>query len=64
MAYFSGYNDARTTVQNQSLEEDLKTIDTLYGRDNLRYGASPAEVKEEALRQLQREFTMPLTSGR
>jgi hypothetical protein len=50
------YPEARARVQAQSLEDDLKTIDGLFGRDNLRYGASPEDVKAEALRQLELGF--------
>lgn len=50
------YPAAREKVQNQSLEDDLRLIDDLFGRDKLRYGATPEEVKAEALRQLEIEF--------
>lgn len=50
------YPAARERVQNQTLEEDLRTIDSLYGRERLQYGATPEEVKAEALRQLEIEF--------
>lgn len=50
------YPEARAQVQKQTLEQDLRTIDALFGRDNLRYGATPEEVKEEALRQTEIEF--------
>jgi hypothetical protein len=54
--HYDGYAAARAFVQAQTLEEDLATIDALYGRDALRYGATPEEVKEEALRQTEREW--------
>ena len=63
MAYYPGLNDARETIRKQSLQEDLRTLDSLFGRDNLRYGATPEEVKEEALRQLQKEFTVQTRPG-
>lgn len=50
------YPEARARVQAQSLEKDLQTLDALFGRDNLRYGATPEEVKEEALRQVEIGF--------
>jgi hypothetical protein len=50
------YAEARAQVQTQTLEQDLATLDALFGRDNLRYGATPDEVKEEALRQTEIEF--------
>lgn len=51
--HHKGYFDARETVMNQSLEEDLSLIDALYGRDTLPYGATPEQVKEETLRQVE-----------
>lgn len=54
--YFPGYADAKQRVQAQSLEDDLTLIDDLLGRDNLNYGDGPAEVKAEALRQLEIEY--------
>jgi len=51
-----GYAEAREAVRKQSLEEDLALIDSLFGRDGLRYGDGPEEVKAEALRQVEREF--------
>lgn len=51
-----GYAEARAAVQAQSLEDDLALIDNLFGRDNLRYGDGPEEVKAEALRQVEREY--------
>lgn len=54
--YYPGYRESIKNVEQQSLEDDLKMIDDFYGRDNLEYGASPADVKEEALRQLEIEF--------
>jgi hypothetical protein len=54
--HYQEYNEARDKVLTQSLEEDLKVLDDLFGRDNLRYGASEEEVKREALRQIEIEF--------
>lgn len=51
-----GYGEARRKVEEQSLEDDLGLIDSLFGRDNLSYGDGPAEVKAEALRQLEVEW--------
>ena len=51
-----GYNQAVETVKRRSLEEDLELIDDLFGRDNLKYGDGPMDVKAEALRQLEREW--------
>lgn len=51
-----GYAEAREKIQSQTLEQDLETIDSLFGRDNLKYGATPEDVKAEALRQVEIEF--------
>lgn len=56
LRYHPGYLEAIERVKKQTLEQDLKVLDDLYGRDNLRYGMTPEEVKEEALRQLELEF--------
>jgi len=55
-SHHPGYSEAREQVRRQSMEEDLSLLDALWGRDQLRYGATPQEVKEEALRQLEREW--------
>jgi hypothetical protein len=39
------------------LDELLGIIDSLYGRDNLKFGASLEDVRKEALDQIKREFT-------
>jgi hypothetical protein len=52
-----GLNAARQKVESQSMDEDLRLIDDLYGRDNLKFGDTPADVKREALAQLERDFT-------
>lgn len=54
--HHEGYAEARAKIQSQTLDADLHTLDTLYGRDKLRYGASPEEVKEEALRQVEMDW--------
>jgi hypothetical protein len=54
--HYSGYMEACGKVRAQSLEDDLNTIDLLYGRERLGYGATPEEVKSEALRQLEIEY--------
>jgi hypothetical protein len=54
--HLPGYSDARDRVQAQTLEEDLRTLDDLFGRGNLRYGATPDDVKQEALKQIEEEF--------
>lgn len=54
--HYDGYQEARQKTMDQSLEADLSLIDALYGRDELDYGATPEEVKQEALRQLEIEW--------
>jgi hypothetical protein len=51
--HYPGYLEARSKVRAQSLEADLRLIDDLQGRANLRYGDNPEDVKAEALRQLE-----------
>lgn len=54
--HWPGYAEAKQRVQQQSLQDDLKLLDDLFGRDNLKYGDGPEAVKAEALRQLEVEF--------
>lgn len=54
--HLPGYSEARERVRGQSLDADLRLIDDLFGRINLRYGDTPDAVKAEALRQLEIEF--------
>lgn len=54
--HYPGYSEARQKVMAQSLEDDLKIIDDLFGRNELHYGATPQDVKNEALRQLEIEW--------
>ena len=57
--HYQGYWEARKRIANQTLEEDLDLIDNLFGRGTLCYGATPEQVKAEALRQLEIEWRMP-----
>ena len=52
MELYPTYAEARAKVECQTIEEDLDTIDTLFGRSNLCYGATHEDVKAEALRQV------------
>lgn len=54
--HYSGYSEAREKVRRQTLEEDLELLDSLFGRSNLQYGATPEAVKEETFRQLEVEW--------
>lgn len=51
--HFPGYASAREDVRIQSTEADLELIDNLWGRGGLPNEASPAEIKREALRQME-----------
>lgn len=51
-----GYAEAMERVRGQTLDEDLRLIDALFGRDGLRYGDGPEAVKAECLRQLEIDF--------
>lgn len=53
------YQEARAAVLRYDLPELLRLLDDLYGRENLRYGDDTEAVRAEALRQLDREWTMP-----
>ncbi len=54
--HHSGYSEAREKVRRYTLEDDLELLDSLFGRRNLRCGATHEDVKEEALRQLEVEW--------
>ena len=57
--FFEGYSEARERVEHGDLACCLGVLDSLFGRENLEYGASLDDVRAEALRQLEREFTNP-----
>lgn len=59
--YFPGLNEALADVKNMDLDCLLGHIDRLYGRDNLQYGASVEDVREEALAQTRRDFLVERT---
>lgn len=55
--YYSGYSEARQQIACMDLDELLAYLDTLYGRENLKYGDGVEAVRTEALEQCRREFT-------
>lgn len=56
--HYPDYLEAMRNVRDMTTENDLLgVLDTLYGRDNLEYGASIEDLRAEALRQTEREFT-------
>lgn len=57
--FFPGYSEARERAERMDLAALLQIIDSLYGRDALRYDDGVEEVRAEALRQLEREWTNP-----
>ena len=57
--YHEGYSEARENVERMELPALLSYIDALFGRDNLSYGDGVDQVRAEALRQCEREFTNP-----
>lgn len=58
MAYhYEGYSEAVQSVMKMSEPELLRYLDDLYGRDRLPENASLEEIRAEALRQCDEEFT-------
>ena len=57
--HYKGYQEARTTVLGQSTEDDLATIDSLFGRGELPEDAGPNAIKDEALRQMEIDWRVP-----
>ena len=55
--YYPGLNEALAKIDNATEQECVRHLDDLYGRNNLRYGATLEEVREEARRQIREDFT-------
>ena len=55
--YYPGYAEAMEKVRQMDRDQLLRQIDSLYGRDNLKFGDGIDEIREEALRQTREEFT-------
>lgn len=55
--YYPGLNDALATVNDADEQACLRHLDALYGRDNLKYGASLEDLREEVRAQMRRDFT-------
>jgi len=55
--YYEGYQEARKALLDADLETLLQHVDTLYGRDNIEDESDIEEVRREALRQCQKDFT-------
>lgn len=57
MRYYPEYSAARARLENTNdLDVLLQTIDTLFGREKLKYGDGIEQVRAEALRQLEIEM--------
>lgn len=54
--YHPGVNEAVANVQRMSRDELLAHIDILYGRDNLKFGATDDDIRAEAIDQTYRDF--------
>lgn len=54
--YYEGYREAQQQVEQNSMEDNLQIIDSLFGRDELKFGDGEYEVKQETLRQLEIEY--------
>lgn len=55
--YYEGFRKAQQEIQNADLNELLRHIDGLYGRDNIEDESDIKEVRTEALRQCKEDFT-------
>lgn len=55
--YHPGMNEALERLESMDEAALLGVLDTLYGRDNLKFGDGRAEVLAEARAQIRREFT-------
>ena len=55
--YHPGLSEAIGVLMTADLDRLLDQIDSLFGRDNLQYGATLEEVRAEAIRQTREEFT-------
>jgi hypothetical protein len=54
--HHQGYGEAVARIRSQTAVEDLYVLDCLYGREALKFGDGPAEIKAEALRQTEIEW--------
>lgn len=55
--YYPGLNDALKTVDDMTEADCLTHLNALYGTDNLKYGATIEDVREEVRRQMREDFT-------
>ena len=58
MKYHPGLNEAIASLDKMPEKEILDLLDSLFGRDRLKYGDGIEELHEEARRQLRIEFTV------
>jgi hypothetical protein len=57
--YFEGHNQAQKALQEMDEQSLLEVLDGLYGRDNLSEEYDLDELRQEASRQVRRDFTNP-----
>jgi hypothetical protein len=51
--HYEGYSEALEAAKKQTIEDDLISIDSLFGRDDIEDEENPEEVKKELLRQME-----------
>lgn len=61
--YFPGVNEALERLDGKDESALLEVLDTLYGRENLRFGATHAEILAEARRQVRKDFENPAAAA-
>lgn len=55
--YYPGVYSALEKVDTMTEQECISYMNSLYGTENLRYGASLEEVRDELRRQIRLDFT-------
>jgi hypothetical protein len=55
--YYPGMDKALSAVENMDAAECVKAMESLYGTDNLKYGASLETVLDELRRQISEDHT-------
>ena len=54
--YYPGVNEALAKVDGMDEQQCICLLEDLYGTDNLKYGATLEQVREEARRQIREDF--------
>jgi hypothetical protein len=55
--YYAGLNEALAPIDSMDEAGCLHIIDSLFGRDRLKYGDGIDELREEVRRQIREDFT-------